>query len=188
MCHSLMGGKLESDWCARFCWRSTSDQTTWPVFPMVWGRIRQLLTSVCHITAVCQQLWEAHPFFVFFFFGYLEIWFRVLLALLPLLTSSSIHTASYKHLSGCARSSWKTQIQLFLFWAAALCRCASTYHCSRSEPMERKARRAPFAHLDSSSCQFKKFLVILPLISIQSATDMLPATPSYIILEQKILP
>lgn len=63
MCHSLMGGKLESDWCARFCWRSTSDQTMWPMFPMVLGRIRQLLTSVCHITAVCQQLWEAHPFF-----------------------------------------------------------------------------------------------------------------------------
>lgn len=139
-----------------------------------------------HNCCVSATLRSTSVFLVFF--GYLEIWFRVLLALLPLLTSSSIHTASYKHLSGCARSSWKTQIQLFLFWAAALCRCASTYHCSRSEPMEREARRAPFAPLYSSSCQYKKLLVILPLISIQSATDMLPATPSYIILEQKTIP
>lgn len=72
MCHSLMGGKLESDWCARFCWRSTSDQTTWPVFPMVLGRIRQLLTSVCHITAACQQLRSTSVFLFFFFLATLR--------------------------------------------------------------------------------------------------------------------
>lgn len=147
----------------RIWWMCSSLQMTLTdVWTLTWRRDpgsrcfgwSKTVVDICfphNYCTVYQQLWEAP-----LFFGHLGIWFRVLLAQLPLFTSSSIHTASDKHLSGRARSSWKNH-------------------------------QAPFAHpcLASRSYQHKKFLLILLLISIQSTTNVTPATSSYATLEQK---